>query len=316
MKGTNPPIDILLPTFNGAKYLNDQVRSIMSQTYENLCLIIRDDGSTDDTIELLTAFKKTYGSKIELILDNYGNLGTAKSVMKLMEHSNAPFIMLSDQDDVWYEYKVECLIKKILNYSKKEGGMPLLVASDSRLVDADRNRIGKSFVKNDGINMKRIYFSNILQMNIVQGASCIFNRELLELIMKFDNMPEGIYQDYWLALTASAFGKIFYYKKPLMDYRQHGNNAVGVSRNISELKWWTGTEADRKQLALRHYLTINKKRCREVKSIWGSKLSARNKQILDYYSSNPYDLCEYVRMGLWREYGIVDNIWRFMIGML
>ena len=65
MKGTNPPIDILLPTFNGAKYLNDQVRSIMSQTYENLCLIIRDDGSTDDTIELLTAFKKTYGSKIE-----------------------------------------------------------------------------------------------------------------------------------------------------------------------------------------------------------------------------------------------------------
>ena len=77
--------------------------------------------------------------------------------------------------------------------------------------------------------------------------------------MKFGNMQESVYDYYWLALTASAFEKIFYYKKPLMDYRQHGNNAVGVSRNISELKWWAGTEADRKQLVLRHYLTINKK---------------------------------------------------------
>lgn len=96
MKGTNLKIDILLSTFNGARYLNEQVKSTMNQTYDNLCLIVRDDGSTDDTIEPLTAFKKEYGSKIELVLDDYGNLGTAKSVMKLMEHSNAPYIMLAD----------------------------------------------------------------------------------------------------------------------------------------------------------------------------------------------------------------------------
>jgi len=111
MKGTNPPIDILLPTFNGAKYLNDQVRSIMSQTYENLCLIIRDDGSTDDSCSVIESIKDPRIKLYRLEQNEHISHATNYGFQKV----TGAYLARIDSDDIWYPQKLEKQITFLKN---------------------------------------------------------------------------------------------------------------------------------------------------------------------------------------------------------
>lgn len=304
-------VEILMPTYNGERFIKEQIESIMQQTYQNIRLIVRDDGSNDKTLEILKEFSIRYTDKMVLVKDERGNLKTANSIMALMDYAKAPYIMLADQDDIWFKEKIEILLTRIVKYEEKNGEIPLLVTSDSMLIDGAGMVFEKSFMRYGGLDAKRTSFSNLLQRNIVQGAACIFNQQLLQ-IAKQKNLVK-IYQDAWLAAVAAAFGKVYCIKVPLMYYRQYGGNVIGAKKRISFIRWWTGTEAERKRIASQYYLTVDLSLCRRIKIAYGAGLTEDKRKILDYYMEEPDNFLKFIQLGLWREYGMCENLLRFIL---
>lgn len=217
-------ICILLSTYNGSKYLKEQLDSIFFQSYKNFEVIVRDDGSNDTTAEIL----KSYDIKI---LDNYQNLGAKGSFFVLLEYtlqnSDAEYFIFCDQDDVWHADKVEKTYQKMQELENIYGkDMPLLVHNDLTVVDEKLDIIAPSFWKYQHIDPSKDSLNRLLLHNTVTGCTMMINRALAE---KVKTVPqEAIMHDWWMAMIASAFGKIDYIDEPLMLYRQHSSNDTGA----------------------------------------------------------------------------------------
>lgn len=309
----NDRVDILLPTYNGRKYLSQQIKSLLSQSHSNIHIYIRDDGSTDGTLEVLDAICKRHQDKITWIQDDLGNLKVANNVFTLMKYSKARYIMLADQDDVWKRDKVNVLLSMIKEKEIRYREVPLLISSDSYVTDQNLNIIDKSFLKYEGLGHKRIYFSNLLQRNVIQGSASIFNRRLLVQALK--GYPiEIVYHDQWLSMVAAAFGRIFWCNDKLMYYRQHSDNALGASKRPSLWRWlWTG-EKDY-EIRVIHYLMINRDVCRKFRDTYSEKLPRTKQWVLNYYIDRPDAIYEFFTSGLFLQYNIIDVALRISQGI-
>lgn len=138
-------VDILLATYNGEKFVADQIRSILEQTYKNVRLIIRDDGSTDGTRAILEFFSRQYPEKI-IVLPQEHNLGIRGNFSKLMEHAKADYIMFSDQDDIWLPEKITKTLDKMKQVEKEHGPKrPILVHTDLIVTDKNLNTLHQSY---------------------------------------------------------------------------------------------------------------------------------------------------------------------------
>ena len=127
-------IDILLSTYNGEKFLEAQLDSILKQSYQDYNILIRDDGSSDNTISILNSYKENYPQKIFLIDNENKNLGSTGSFLTLLNHSRADLIFFCDQDDVWHSKKISLMLNFYnLNISDKE--KPILIHSSAEVVD-------------------------------------------------------------------------------------------------------------------------------------------------------------------------------------
>lgn len=226
VKKSDYSVAILLSTYNSGCYLADQIKSIFSQTYKNWKLYIRDDGSTDGTVNLIEKYANQ-DDRIEFINSNsIKNIGVIKSFFYLLNRSDADFYMFCDQDDVWLNNKVEISVKAILEKGQPE--IPVLVHTDLKVVDKDLNVISNSFIKRQRLK-KTNKLSNLLVQNNVTGCTVLINNKLKKLLA---TIPNGVMMhDWWMALVATSLGKVFFIDQPTILYRQHGNNAVG-SRNI------------------------------------------------------------------------------------
>ena len=127
-------IDILLSTYNGEKFLAEQLDSLLIQTYKDFKLIIRDDCSNDNTLKIISEYKKQYPNKIILVQNNTKNLGSTNSFFELLHHSSSELIMFCDQDDVWNPDKLEQMVK-FYDETVKEKEKPVLIHSDAEIVD-------------------------------------------------------------------------------------------------------------------------------------------------------------------------------------
>ncbi|MCX6660415.1 MAG: glycosyltransferase [Candidatus Bathyarchaeota archaeon] len=140
-----PQIDVLLATYNGEKYLREQIDSILSQTYKNWNLLVRDDGSSDNTIRIIESYRDLVPDRIVVLKDDLGNLGVIRNFSKLLGYSHSDYIMLSDQDDMWLPRKIELTYKKMQDLVKKYGDdVPLLVYTDWKVVDVNLSVISNS----------------------------------------------------------------------------------------------------------------------------------------------------------------------------
>lgn len=231
-------IDILMATYNGEQYLKDQLESIEKQTYDNWHLIIRDDGSKDRTKQILLNFKKKFPDKVTLIDDDHPSGCAKKNFFKLFQYSTNKYISCCDQDDIWVENKIEIMyqeIKKLESgYSNK---VPLLVYSDLYVVDQGMNIISNSFFDYSLFNKNASAVNNFLIENYVTGCAMMFNECLKNYMLKNYNLEKIIMHDWLAALIAYCFGKAKYIDKPLVKYRQHGDNSVGANspKKISNL---------------------------------------------------------------------------------
>ena len=230
-----PKIVILLSTFNGAEYLGNQLDSLLKQTYTNFIIVIRDDGSTDETKLIISKYVEKNRGKIYSLPESNDNVGPSASFGLLIQHVlkekntlglSRLYMMLCDQDDIWVEKKIEIQMIEMLNIEQAARNQPVLIHTDLRVIDAQEKLISDSFIKYQGLEIDRNRFTHLVLSNLVTGCTSLFNEELA---LKALPIPEkAIMHDWWLALIASAFGRVVFIDLPLVSYRQHRNNTIGA----------------------------------------------------------------------------------------
>jgi len=221
---------ILLSTYNGSAYLPAFLESLEQQTYQNWQLLVRDDGSSDDTVATLEQFQNIHPQQISIMRDDEGNLGSYESYMKLLESANSDYIVFADQDDVWLPHKITSSLSKIKELERMHGTyIPLLVFTDLIAVDKDLNTIHPSFWQYQKLNPDIAYdWKKLLAQNVITGCTMLINQEAKKVCLPA-SLPMMI-PDHWIGVQVSRYGKVSYVSAPTLLYRQHGNNVAGVHK--------------------------------------------------------------------------------------
>jgi glycosyltransferase involved in cell wall biosynthesis len=223
-------IDILLATYNGEKFLAEQIASIFAQSHLQFRLLVRDDGSSDGTASLLGDCAARRPGEV-VVIDNRGcRLGPSGSFGALLEHSTAGYVMFCDQDDVWLPEKVARLLGRMRAAEEKYGHQtPILVHSDLAVVGERLETIHPSFWRYQRLSpIRGAKLNRLLVQNVVAGCAAMINRALAERALPIP--PEAVMHDWWLALTAAALGRLECLAEATVLYRQHGQNRIGAQR--------------------------------------------------------------------------------------
>lgn len=268
-------VAILMSTYNGEQYLGEQIQSIIEQTYSNWHLYIRDDGSKDNTTNII----KLYADKDDRITffneKKIQNVGVVKSFMELLEKTDADFYMFSDQDDFWLPDKITDTLKCMVKQPYQQ--MPICIHSDLKVVNESlqgANRMNGNLVWHD--------FYHLMFRNCVTGCTMMINQSLkIEAENAHINLSKIYMHDWWLALIASAFGKVVYLDKATVLYRQHGDNVMGSYetrslRNYLHRALHQDVDLKRTKGA---FMMIN-----EFKNVYGGRLNGKQKKYVNEYA--------------------------------
>lgn len=223
-------VAVLLAVYNGERYLKQQIDSILNQSYTNVKIIIRDDGSTDNSTDIIKDYCKNYPEKI-ILLEGKPTGSAAKNFAELLKTCDDSFdyIMFCDQDDVWLLDKIEKTLAAMKSAEGESTEIPVLVHTDLKVADCNLNVINESFFKFQKLNQKEISLPKLLVKNYVTGCTVMINKALRQRCVA---IPYGcIMHDWWLALTAELFGKLICLPQPTILYRQHENNQVGAAES-------------------------------------------------------------------------------------
>ena len=223
-------VDILLPTYNGGRFLPDLLDSLIGQTYTNWRLLVRDDGSSDDTLSLIDTYIARGDVDIQLVSDGEIRLGACSSFSDLLIYSDADYVVFCDQDDYWKPEKLALQLDAVRQLESVHGKTkPILVHTDLEVVDEQLNSIDESFWHYQNLNPSMMQrFERLLVQNCVTGCSVMFNRALRECAVP---IPEqAIMHDWWFALVAVSHGVVKHLDVATVKYRQHGSNQVGAKR--------------------------------------------------------------------------------------
>lgn len=228
-----PKIDILMATYNGEKYIREQIESLQNQSYNNWTLLISDDGSTDNTLAIVEEMQKT-DQRIEVVAQNAGFHSATKNFLSLLKVSSAPYVMFCDQDDVWLRDKIELSLTKIIELEERfEKQTPLVVFTDSRVVNEQLECISESFTATLDFDPCTITLPQFLVGNVAQGSAMILNRAIVEKVIHEDIPNPFEFHDHWIVCLAKAVGVVVYIKKPTLLYRQHQGNVAGAIKSQS-----------------------------------------------------------------------------------
>lgn len=224
----NETVEILLAVHNAEPYLEQQLASLSDQTYRNWRLVISDDASTDGTGAIIREYHERFPDKICLLSPQAASVGAARNFARLMEHATTRYCMFCDHDDVWLPRKIEISLHKMLKLESTCGKeVPLLVHTDLKVVDRDLKVVADSlwsYQKSDPEEGAKL--CRLLLQNVATGCTVMINKALRDRAL---SIPQGaIMHDWWLALTAAAFGRIGIIAEPTVLYRQHGRNDTGA----------------------------------------------------------------------------------------
>lgn len=214
-------VAVLMSTYNGEKYLREQIESILAQEIDAVVdLWVRDDGSTDGTHDIL----RLYESDNRLHWYIGENVGPAKSFLDLLKHCpDYDFYAFADQDDFWMSEKISVGIKCV-----EAENVPTLYVGNAELVDAELNSLGRNVYK----HIPRTDFKTVACAGGLLGCTMIFNKQLACVIQDRKISEYMVMHDFFVALVCLAIGgKIIFDKNSYIKYRQHGNNTIGVPTN-------------------------------------------------------------------------------------
>lgn len=266
-------IDILLATYNGEKYLKEQIDSILNQTYKNIHIIISDDCSKDSTREILNQYE---GNEKITIFKQKNNLGYVKNFEFLLEQVESNLFMLCDQDDIWLEEKISKAVEKLKSENLD------LVFGDLEIVDKDLNTLYPSFNKFMKLDrkIKKYLSTDRLQYlyNCMTGCTILCKKEFLSKVLPLPKNSKYMIHDYWLGLVVSLHGRVGFIETPYIRYRQHGNNQVGtdkISHKFTKIEQVRNLFIDVKLEIFQTYV--------ENENIFPKNYQELNKKALDYF---------------------------------
>ena len=255
-------ITVLMASYNGSRYIRQQLDSILAQDEEDVRILVSDDCSSDGSRELLKEYEASRGDRVLVLLRKEPSGGAAVHFLKLLklmadaahgpeeqpQHGSllpeyemtksqlahlgllagADYFMLSDQDDVWMPQKARMLSDKMKEMERKpgRGNVPLLVHSDLTVADEALRPIADSFFRYQKISPERTSLPQLLVQNNVTGGAVMVSRSMLPYLKEIPGVC--LMHDAWLALIASCFGEIGWVDRPLYYYRQHGGNTLGA----------------------------------------------------------------------------------------
>lgn len=295
-------VNVLLTTHNGAKFLRNQLESIDAQSWPEIRVTVRDDGSTDGTDELLEEWAR---GKHHVTLLRGTRLGVTRNFFTLLASSDddSEYFAFSDQDDVWLPTKVERAVEALRVCRTDE---PAMYCTRLEFVDENLGHLGYSSVP------RRLGFANAVVENIATGCTLVLNRCARQLVC--ERLPEkALIHDWWCYLVLSAFGKVIYDGRPSIRYRQHASNLTGGTPSTLEL-------FGRRFLRFLRYekgRPLVSGQAAEFKRCFGDLLSVSDKETLDRFLSVRGKLGDRIFysavMDVWRQSWMDTVILRAMI---
>ncbi|CAK9886690.1 MAG: putative protein [Candidatus Erwinia impunctatus] len=217
--------EVVVCTYNGERYILEQLASIVNQKISPQRIIISDDGSTDNTLKLVEDFAATTSIQFDVLQRVAAPKGPSHNFLYGLSLTTATNVFLSDQDDVWVNDKIEHYQRVVSQIS--DDSQPLLIFSDAELVDSELRFLNASFLQNERLNPEQqLVFPRLIFQNCIQGATVMVNRALLQHLRPSQHM---LMHDWWLGLLAITFGRLVFLPERLIKYRQHANNVVGSS---------------------------------------------------------------------------------------
>ncbi|MDO4483516.1 MAG: glycosyltransferase family 2 protein [Clostridia bacterium] len=272
-------ISVLLAAYNGETYLPCQLASLAAQTGVEFRVLMQDDGSTDATPSLLADMAEK-DSRFQ-VMSGGGHLGAIGNFWSLLCADDAPYTALCDQDDAWAPDRLARCMEAMKQAEAAYGkDTPLLVHSDCRVMAEDGTVLQESFFAHQGWDTSAVTLPRLLVQNNVTGCTVLMNAPLRQLAAKYGR-PETMHMhDWFLALTAAAFGHIVFVNEPLVDYRQHGKNVLGASRQTLTKRGFKALSAWEKGKA-RIKLTYT--HARAFRDACGDNLPREAARIIDDY---------------------------------
>lgn len=286
---------VILCTYNGEKYLEKQIKSIMEQDREDFCLLYSDDGSSDSTKAILQSLQEKYGRRMRAFPRPMHSGSPAKHFLSILsalakgevETENLEYIFLADQDDEWFPDKLSKTISVIKEEERKFGeSLPILCHTDCSLVNSRGELLAKSYRRYQKLPGASYRFSRLLLQNHVTGASVGINKALLQYCK---DIPEQVkMHDHWLALLANCFGEIQYLPYATYAYRQHGENVLGAKKAsiLQECgdRLAASGEKDKEEIIHTSYRALFAQG-RELKRLFGDQLPEIKRKVLEAFLS-------------------------------
>lgn len=265
-------VAVLLSTYNGEKYVGAQIHSILTQSYKNLVLVVRDDGSSDKTVKIVKEYMENY-SNIKLVEGK--NLGFIKSFFELLKLEKADYYAFADQDDVWLPDKIALAVESL---NKLDDSKPNMAFSNSDYYDVNMKLI------KEGEKGKTFSFTNSLYECVTQGMTMVINQKTKDTVL--DYMPERVFfHDWWVYMICSGMGNVAYDDVTTVKYRRDGKNATAEGESFIKLLIWRI-----KNLFGKDGLLDIRIQQSEYKKLFYDKLSDENKAILDRFVREKYSL--------------------------
>ena len=297
----SPRIAILMCTYNGARYLKEQLESIQDQDYKNWTLYVNDDGSKDLTLEILRGYQKKWGLK-KLIIRRGPRKGFCQNFLQIINDTKitADFYFLSDQDDIWMPHKLNHAIKKL---SKFNASSPLLYCARTTYVSSDAKRI----IGQSDLFLKTPSFSNAIVQSIAGGNTMAFNNHLRRVAQHYPK-ADVVSHDWWLyILNELTGGKTFYDQESTIFYRQHSHSLIGSNTGfMAKLKRF-------RMLLSGTFRIYNSKHLKVLRKIYKDRLGRNTKLVDQFYIRRDQSLK--VRWRMIQDLGIYRQTWDGHLGL-
>ncbi len=300
----NRKVSVIMSTYNGERFVAEQLNSILNQTYSNIEIIVRDDGSKDNTVNIIKEYQKKY-SNIKLYEGE--NLGFIKSFFELLKLTESDYYAYADQDDVWIENKIELAVNLLDNLDDSK---PNMAFGNSDYYDENMKFISS------GPKNKKFSFLTALFACVTQGMTMTVNKKTRDMII--ENMPKScFFHDWWTYLLCIGMGNVAYTNETVVKYRRRKENATSEGQGYLRLLIWRI-----KNLLFKDGMRDIKQQMINFKDYYYYQLSDENKKILDLFSEEDYTFSNALKKAFYRakiRTNIIDDLMIriiFLIGVL
>ena len=239
MNSASAEIEVVMATWNGSRFVEEQLDSLFSQSFRDFRLTVRDDASTDSTLEIVEKYRSRYPDRI-VVQRNHARMGACATFGLLLQHSDASYVAFCDQDDVWRNDKLDISFRAMQTVERKYGiNTPVLVFSDMALMEEDRTVIAPSLWKMAHVNPARSTLGTMLAQNLVSGCTALFSKSKSQLDSEEDTRYQArrpctmLGWAWWLPLLEYC---ILCTKRQFSIASTHRRDTMGAGRGLETLR--------------------------------------------------------------------------------